>query len=258
MWISCDYVATSLFSLKPASATASGGKTLLVPTPFAVKMALLDVACRTQGVESAQIDWEWLCNLTVALHPAERVVVNNTFIKVLKPRRDNAKGKNKSAEDMEGEGGDEGEESQGGRADAGFFQRTITYREYAQLEGVFRIALGGTSDLNPSKLSDWLLRLNYLGKRGSFIQAIDEPTRFESVLPPEFVLMDGQVGAVGLQGLLTQVDDTARNLPFERVDIYSSKALKLGKDRLLRNVWLPYERVASSRNYTQYQRINSV
>ncbi len=46
MWLIATYQPTSLFSLRPANATTSGGKTLLTPTPFALKMALLDAAIR--------------------------------------------------------------------------------------------------------------------------------------------------------------------------------------------------------------------
>lgn len=52
MWVSAEYEATALFTLKPALATSSGGKTLLVPTPYSIKMALLDVACRLEGSRS--------------------------------------------------------------------------------------------------------------------------------------------------------------------------------------------------------------
>ena len=54
MWLVSEYEASALFTLKPATATASGGKTLLVPTPFAIKMALLDVACRLAGRAAAE------------------------------------------------------------------------------------------------------------------------------------------------------------------------------------------------------------
>ena len=44
MWMVARYAPTALFSLKPAAATSSGGKTLICPTPFSIKMALLDAA----------------------------------------------------------------------------------------------------------------------------------------------------------------------------------------------------------------------
>ena len=50
MWLVARYAPTALFSLKPSLATSSGATTLLAPTPYALKMALLDVAYRTLGI----------------------------------------------------------------------------------------------------------------------------------------------------------------------------------------------------------------
>ncbi|MEL6525291.1 MAG: hypothetical protein AAFQ07_06225, partial [Chloroflexota bacterium] len=60
MWVIAEYEATALFSLKPANATSSGGRTLLVPTPFAIKMAILNVVCLVEGVAQADSVCEWL------------------------------------------------------------------------------------------------------------------------------------------------------------------------------------------------------
>lgn len=233
MWLATAYEATSLFSLKPATATASGGKTLLIPTPFAIKMALLDAACRLDGVAAAEAAWPWLCELVVAMRPPEEVVVNNTFIKVLKPRRNPA---------------------EPGSQDEGYFQRTITYREYAHLEGVLEIALELTQATDPAALTRWLMHINYLGKRGGFMQMVEIPSEIDQ-LPMEFLILDGHLAdETDLSALLTQLDDVNPGTSFEQVSIYTSKQFRLGKDRILHNVTLPYERVASSRGYTHYRR----
>ena len=80
MWCIAEYEAVTLFSLKLSAATASGGKTLLVPTPYALKMALLDAACRTAGVAQAEAWWPVIRDLRVALFPAERCVVRKIFV----------------------------------------------------------------------------------------------------------------------------------------------------------------------------------
>ena len=66
MWHIAKYEATSLFSLRPYNATTSGGKTLVTPTPFAFKMALLDVAIRTYGFQIGQKSF--LLNQKIALY----------------------------------------------------------------------------------------------------------------------------------------------------------------------------------------------
>ncbi len=230
MWLVAEYEASALFTLKPATATASGGKTLLVPTPFAIKMALLDTACRLEGQAAAEEAWGWLGNLTVALRPAPTVVVNNTFTKVLKPRRSDV---------------------QPGSKHAGYFQQTINYREYAYLAGTFAIALELTADADPNRLARWLLHVNYLGKRGSFIQIQGVPQVVEE-LPRSFIVVDGQVPGFDLGAVLTQLDDVG-DLSFSRANIYSDEKITLGKHRVLRHVALPYRLVASSRGYSHYE-----
>lgn len=232
MWIIANYQATALFSLKPATATASGGRTLLVPTPFAIKMALLDVACRTEGVVVGQAAWERLASLTVALRPPKRVVVNNTFIKILKPRRNPA---------------------QPGSQDEGFFNRTITYREYAHLGDDLGIALGEVDGEMVEPLTRWLAGINSLGKRGGFVQLQAIPQTPDN-LPEDYLVVDGQMDTFPIDSILTQLDDTGDDVPFDRVDIYSGKKMTMGKHRVLKHVALPYRLVQSSRGYNFYER----
>jgi hypothetical protein len=231
MWLVAEYEATALFSLKPANATASGGRTLLVPTPFAVKMALLDSACRLDGVKTAELACKWLTGARVALRPPRRVVVNNTFIKVLRPRRNPAKE---------------------GSADMGFFQRTITYREYAQLDERFAIALEIPDELPTGALETWFMAINYLGKRGSFIQIQDIPQKLEQ-LPENFIRIGESLDGFALNNIMTQLDDTGADASFDALNVYSGKRIRLGKERLLHHVALPYRLVRSSRSYSYYE-----
>lgn len=232
MWLIAEYEASALFSLKPATATASGGKTLLVPTPFAVKMALLDVACRLEGQPAAARAWEsWLAESIVALHPAREVVVNNTFMKVLKPRRNPAAP---------------------GSQHAGYFQQTISYSEYAQLAGLLGVAVEINAGADSNRLAYWLLNVNYLGKRGSFVQLQGVPYLSED-LPEGFIAVDGELAEIPIDTLLTQLDDVGEGASFAAVSIYSEKRLQLGKQRILRHTALPYELIASSRGYSYYR-----
>ena len=228
MWIVATYQSTSLFSLKPATATASGGRTLLVPTPYAIKMALLDVACRLIGTADAGSVWDdWLGTCRVALLPAPEVVVNNTFIRVLRPPK----------------------KSQPGQP----FQRTIAYREYAQLSGDFGIGLEVASLEHAVILQRWMAHVNYLGKRGSFIQLQRIPDITPDLPKAWLPIGDALVNGFDLEATLTQLDDTGNGATFEVVNIYSGKRLTQGKQRVLHHVALPYTRVRSSRGYTHYR-----
>ncbi len=246
MWIAAEYTATTLFSLRLSTATASGARTHLVPTPYTIKMALLDAACRLEGVNVASVHWDWLRSTVVALRPAERVVVNNTFIKVLRPRRT----------DNKAQAADEaGETAEAAGADAGFFGRTIAYREYAHIDGTFGIALEVQHDDHAEMLKRWLPMIQYLGKRGGFVQMVSEPT-VQDDLPNDYLLLDDKSRSFDLEAILTQLDDAGDELTFERVNIYSGEKMTLGKHRVFRTVALPYRLERSSRGYTAYRLIH--
>ena len=85
MWIMARYLPVAPFSLKPVNATSSGGKTLLAPTPYAIKMALLDVALRTLGVAEGERLFPFLRDLAVAIDLPRDLVVMKGFSKIRRP-----------------------------------------------------------------------------------------------------------------------------------------------------------------------------
>jgi hypothetical protein len=233
-WLVAEYQPTALFSLKPAWATSSGGKSLLVPTPYALKMALLDAACRTEGVAKAKEAWPWLRDLKVALRPSDQAIVTNLFTRILKPRRSQA---------------------QPGTPHAGPLGKTIAFREYVHFGDSLGIALGGDK-VSESQLEDWLLQVNYLGKRGGFVQLLSPPTLVDS-LPPRFVVIDGDPAqSFRADGVIQQLDDCDASLTFEKADIYSGKRISLGKERVLYHVVLPYRLISSSKGFSHYERVD--
>ena len=230
MWLIADYEAVTLFSLKLSTATSSGGKTLLVPTPYAFKMALLDSACRTLGVSQARSLWEQIRDLRVAIRPASKVVVTNLFQKILKPFKNPPK--------------------EGTPDSFGPFQRTIGYREYAQLVGPMSVAME-LSEAQKSVFEGLLLNINYFGKRGGFMQLIKSPQLVKE-LPPHYVDATGEQMSFSIFGTLQVLDDCAPSLTFEKANIYSGERLKEG-DRIRRSVILPYRMTSSSKSYSLYE-----
>lgn len=244
MWVIATYQSTSLFSLKPATATASGGRTLLVPTPYAIKMALLDVGCRLIGKDAAADIWDaWLGETSVALKPAQDVVVNNTFIKFLRKKEF------KTSKDMSKEVLIDKAKQ---KKQYPFYQ-TIAYREYAQLAGDFSIALEVDTQDEADIVYRWLAHINYLGKRGSFIQLQAEPYQQDALQTEWLIIGESLEEGFALDSILTQLDDTGESATFDHINIYSNKGIKMGKQRILHHVALPYQRVRSSRSYTHYQ-----
>ncbi|MDY7040946.1 MAG: hypothetical protein SVX38_08795 [Chloroflexota bacterium] len=234
MWLIAEYQPVGLFSLKSTLATSSGGKSLLVPTPYAIKMALLDAACRLWGVGAAEAIWPTLRDLSVALRLPERVVVTNLFTKILKPSR--------SA-------------SRPGTQHAGPLGKTIAFREYVWAGGNLGIALGLEDGERVTGLTDLLLQINYLGKRGGFVQ-LDGPPTQANELPGGYMLVNGPpTDRFYVGGLMQVLDDCDVSLTFEKANIYSGKNIKLGKERILHHVVLPYRLVRSSKSFSYYERI---
>ena len=236
MWIVAEYQPVALFSLKHALATSSGGKSLLVPTPFSLKMALLDAACKVWGVRRAEEVWPTLRDLPVALRLPRRAVVTNLFAKILKPRRNPAKP---------------------GTAHAGPLGKTIAFREYVWSEGNLGIALEVKEQDQLLEASELLWQINYLGKRGGFVQLLGAPRTMRD-LPEPFLPVNPieEPTVFDSRGLLQMLDDCAPTMTFEHANIYSSKNIRLGKERVLRHVVLPYRLVRSSKSYTLYERID--
>lgn len=241
MWTVAEYQPTSFFSLRPCTATTSGGKSLIVPTPFAIKMALLDVAIRTQGLERGRLLFPTIRDLEIAVQVPERIVVNNTFARILRVKEVKTKASEKEAAFA--------------RAKAEHqwpFQRTIAFREYVQFGGPLRLAFRG---MLPENLTPLLVQVNYLGKRGGFIQLVQYPKTSEH-LPSGFTMLTEGVNGAFPLGTLQMVDDCGPSLTFSRANVYESgKKIRMGKDRIVHHVVLACRPVRSSRGFTLYERL---
>ncbi|GIV84805.1 MAG: hypothetical protein KatS3mg052_1812 [Candidatus Roseilinea sp.] len=223
-WLIARYQPTSLFSLKHSDATSTGGKSLLVPTPFAIRTALLDAAIRTAGVGIGPQAFEQIKSLRLAIRPPTYAAVTGALVKVLKPER----------------------EPERGRA----MQRTIAFREYVHLAGVLSLAFGG-DEATLQAIAPWLMQISYFGKRGSFMQLLEKPT-LQPELPPGFVSLSGNSTSFPVDGTLQLLDDYSPNLQFGQVDIYNDARLKQ-TDRPRLRVVLPYRLRPSARPFTFYE-----
>jgi hypothetical protein len=236
MWILAEYQPVGLFSLKLSTATSSGGKSLLVPTPYAIKMALVDAACRTQGSSRAEAMWPTLRDLSVGVRLPERAVVTNLFAKILKPRRNPAAP---------------------GSQDGGPLGKSIAFREYVWPQGSLGLVLGSLAEQQVPAMTELLLQINYLGKRGGFVQ-LTSPPQTIAELPDGFVLLNPKDGQQGFdsRGVMQILDDCGPRMTFEQANVYSGQSVKLGKERVLNHVVLPYQLARSSRSYSLYERID--
>src|SRR5690348_15663701 len=88
MWIVARYSPVSFFSLRPASATSSGGKTLLIPTPFAIKMALVKTAIGSRGLVEGERLFPFIRDISIHLEPPAEMIVMKSFSKIRRELKD--------------------------------------------------------------------------------------------------------------------------------------------------------------------------
>ncbi len=243
MWLVVQYLPVAPFSLKPAAATSSGGKTLLAPTPYAIKMALLDVAIRTIGLSQGERLFPALRDLSISLNLPEDLVVIKGFSKIQRPLKD--KGDEQKALEAQARG-------------HWPMQPTIAYREYVYYRDAFQLAFTTSDEREslPAELPRLLTCINYLGKRGGFVQIMGPPQQVD-ILPADLFteLTPESLRSFHSDGTLQVLDDCGDSLTFQRANIYSSERITVGKERILRHVVLPYRLKRSSRSYSWYQRI---
>lgn len=256
MWTVARYLPVAPFSLKPAAATSSGGKTLLAPTPYAIKMALLDAAIRTKGVSDGEQLFSSLYNLSVQIALPEDILVFKSFSKSWRPvESKEAQKKDETREEFEVRQ----REKLADRIERGQYPlySTIAYREYVYYGDAFQLAFTSPDgEALPAELSQLLTCINYFGKRGGFMQIMEPPQQQDRL--PEGLFTD--LTSEGLQqfhpdGTLQVLDDCGKSLTFQRANIYSAERITMGKERVLRHIVLPYKLKRSSRSYSWYQRI---
>lgn len=223
-WLVATYEPTALFSLKDSQATSAAGKSLLVPSPYAVKTALIDVAVNWQGVPFAQEVFGWLRGLQVRSSPPQWACVSNSFVKVQRPPK-NAEPGNP-------------------------FKPTVAFREYVQFRGELRLAFEVSSlkDEQRQTLLELLLRLNMLGKRGGFMQWLAQAELPE--LDTTFVAHTGDGRMAAGSAVMHYLDDYGPKMTWEKLSTFD----KATPDRVVVSALVPYRLKRSSKRSTVYER----
>ncbi|MFW6122062.1 MAG: hypothetical protein ACOC80_14360 [Petrotogales bacterium] len=228
-WIYLTIAQSSLFSLRPSATTSSGGVSLLVPTPYAIKMALIDIYCRhfsqQLGIFGGGKDdrFNAIRDLEVRIKPPDKISVSGGIVNVRRPPHDKKKTKEP-------------------------FIPTIAYREYVHWQkglednGEMIIAFGVNEtsstlkvDMNssglfvyfPELLESMLLRINYIGKRGGFVQPVKveeagEPgDDFSKPYDPDEQQSNGFI--------IQQLDDMGKKITFAKVSPYNKAELNVNE-----------------------------
>ncbi|MEM4663239.1 MAG: hypothetical protein QXM75_04415 [Candidatus Diapherotrites archaeon] len=234
---SVKYLPTALFSLKDSNATNSGAKSLFLPSPYSIKMALLNQIITIEGtelfnprevevtkgkkkkVEQKESEvFELIRDVKISyyLPQGSRFCVNNAFVKILKPARENPG-----------------------------FDRTVSFREYLHITHPLEIIFEDSDTSQAEFLKNYLHKINYFGKRGCFFQFLEYNDN-----PPEanVVPFDAKKG---LSGILQNFDDFDKSVTFEMVNNYSQKSTKRKSVILV----LPLALKKTSKSYSSFKKV---
>lgn len=241
-WTLATYDPAALFSLRPSNSTTSGGKSLIAPTAFTIKMALLSASIQTAGLAEGQRRFPQIRDLRIALALPEHIVVVKSFAKIRRPIRLGS--------------GDAREAEIAEALEVGHFPfaPTIAYREFVQFGGPLQLAFTSSQGEVPAWLGETLLAINYFGKRGSFVQITSLPSIIDEP-GSAFTEITRDSTNFAIDGTLQMLDDCGNTMTFEHADIYSPKRITFGRERIAHHVVLPYRLAQSSRGYSRYERV---
>lgn len=221
MKFSVIFKPISLFSLKSSNATNSGAKSLFLPSPYAIKMAIINQAITVGGEleklsSKKSIEFGYIRDAQITYFISENsyFCVNNSFVKILKPARESS----------------------------GFIQ-TVAFREYIHISEDIEIIFNVDNEEAKGFLKKYLFRINYFGKKGCFFQFVryqDNPST------PNVVKFNAEVFK---PGIIEEYDDFDSKVNFENIDNFSFNSTK--REKLI--LTLPLENTGSSKSFSCYK-----
>lgn len=229
-WLVVDYQPTSLFSLKTSQATSSVGVSLVIPTPYAIKMAFVDAAFRV-GINMDQCATllRSLVSVEVRIAPSSAAIVTNTFLKI----RQEPKTPSPQAP----------------------YISSIAYRELVYLSGTWSWAFDLTCC--DETLSELLVTLtphvNYVGKRGSFVQFLREPYRLTDLGSRFTQPIQGEKIATPARSHVRMLDDFGPDADLETLSSFTSKPVKRGKHRRFIETVIPIGLSNTGPGFSEYR-----
>lgn len=219
---SAIFQPTTLFSLKESNSTNKGAKSLFLPSPYSIKMAILNQAITIGGdltkletKKSKEFENIRDAKISFFISQGTNFCVNNSFVKIHEPVR-------------EGSG----------------FKPTISFREYIYISDNIEIIFEVDSVNTKDYLQKYLYKINYFGKRGCFFQF----TNYNDT-PPESNVKVFSAGS-GFAGILQSYDDFDEKATFDNVNNFSGSNNKRKKYIMV----LPLSVESSSKNFTQFKK----
>jgi hypothetical protein len=222
-WLETEFTQVGAFSLRPSNTTANAGRSLLLPTPYAIKMALLDQLISQLGVEVASSHFAIIRDLEIYIEPPQMITVSELTRQI--QRIDDIPNR---------------------------WKGNLVKQQYCLYSNPWHLCLGTWSNEFLHLLSQLIVSLEYLGQRGGFIQSlgtvdiIDKPS-------PNYISLSREVDLrkVGM-GVVQRMDDMQSNLSFEDVSRFNSGENLLDTRRQY-NILTPYRLIQNNNNYLVYE-----
>lgn len=216
MKFSAVYQPTNLFSLKESNSTNSGAKSLLIPSPYSIKMALFNQAITIDGKdtfnEEHSKEFVIIKDAKIEYRVSGSFCVNNCFVTIQSFRDGTYRGK-------------------------------PSFREYIYLSDILEIIFEVKNEEAKQYLQKYLHRINYFGKRGCFFQFVGYWDNPGDPNVKEFDVSDFS------PGILQEFDDISPQAQFKNIDNFDHSIAKRDKRILV----IPVQNVNSSKSYTHYR-----
>jgi hypothetical protein len=230
-WLVFRYRPVTLFSLKMSRATSTAGKTLLTPTPYAVKMAFVDAALRHSLAGDPDELIKRLARASVRIGVPEHACVTGTIQSVRQETREVERKRNPHL---------------------AWYRANIAMREFVHFQGDLRLAfdLQTCNAELPTLLRRIAPAINYLGKRGSFFQYMGRMEQHE--LDSTFTTPVEKDGSVVAGGHRATLDDFGPAASFDALNSFSPAEIKWELHRRFVETAIPLKVHNTGPGFTHY------
>ncbi|MCC7367685.1 MAG: hypothetical protein IT306_04650 [Chloroflexi bacterium] len=229
-WLLAELAPVSLFSLKTSQATSGVGRTLVVPTPYAIKMACVDAAFRVGWPDSDCAELlDTLVGVEVRIRPPGAAVVTHTIVKIRQEP------KKPSPEQP--------------------YLSSVAYREVVYHAGrwLWAFDLAGGDDLLAGRLVTALPHVRSIGKRGSFVQFLGFQRADDLGEGFTAPIVTGDDFRIGAAWHVQQLDDFGPEATFARLSTFSAERARRDRDRTFTTTIIPLGLVRSGPGFSEYR-----
>lgn len=212
------------FALKPSNVTHMSGRTLLLPTPYAIKMALTDRAIVRYGYEKSKEIFPAIRDLNISWSGPSVIGVTQIT-------------------------------ERGYRLGKSSTKEQVKIQEYCTYSGSFYLAFENYEQHIQDDLVQFITMLFHLGRSSSVVNC--------EFLYVEVVVANQQWLNLGVpvdyaqapRGIVQRMDDMKDNITLDDVSTYKFESR--AQTRLQYDIVIPYKMAHASRNFVGYERIYS-